>query len=100
MTKQLQWTGAKHRIKSTVIPSEKNCKHPFELTDDDFVQADALYRDVMTDEARNHFIGNIIDHLKDAQKRIQLRQTALFFKSDPEYGRRVAEGLHLDVQKV
>jgi catalase len=41
-----------------------------------------------------------VDHLGDAQKRIQLRQTALFYKADPEYGRRVAEGLVLDVKKV
>jgi catalase len=41
-----------------------------------------------------------VDHLGGAQKRIQLRQTALFFKADPEYGRRVAEGLGLDVKEV
>ncbi|MCP4666036.1 MAG: catalase, partial [Deltaproteobacteria bacterium] len=31
---------------------------------------------------------------------IQLRQTALFFKADPGYGRSVAEGLGLDVTEV
>ncbi len=35
-----------------------------------------------------------------AQKRIQLRQTALFFKADAEYGERVAKGLGLDVREV
>jgi len=35
-----------------------------------------------------------------AKKRIQLRQTALFYKVDPDYGTRVAEGLGLDVAKV
>ena len=44
--------------------------------------------------------GNIVDHLGSAQKRIQLRQAAIFFKADPEYGRRVAEGLGLDVPQV
>jgi catalase len=34
------------------------------------------------------------------QKRIQLRQTALFFKADPDYGSRVAKGLGLDVKEV
>ena len=29
-----------------------------------------------------------------------MRQTALFFKADPEYGRRVAEGLGLDVTEI
>jgi len=54
----------------------------------------------MTDEDRDHLIGNIVDHLKGAQKRIQLRQTALFFKADPEYGNRVAKGLGLDMNEV
>ena len=35
-----------------------------------------------------------------SQKRIQLRQTAIFYKADPEYGSRVAEGLKLDVNEV
>ena len=29
-----------------------------------------------------------------------MRQTALFYKADPDYGRRVAEGLGLDVKEV
>jgi catalase len=33
-------------------------------------------------------------------ERIQLRQTALFWKADEDYGRRVAEGLGLDVDRV
>jgi len=67
---------------------------------DDFVQAGDLYRKVMTDEDRDHLIGNIVAHLGDAQKRIQLRQTALFYRADPDYGRRVAEGLGLDVKEI
>jgi len=67
---------------------------------DDFVQAGDLYRKVMTDEDRDHLIGNIVSHLSGTQKRIQLRQTALFYKADPEYGRRVAEGLGLGVKEV
>jgi len=45
-------------------------------------------------------IGNITTHLCNAQKRIQLRQTAIFCKADAEYGRRVAEGLGLDIKEV
>ncbi|MGO8878745.1 MAG: catalase, partial [Desulfomonilaceae bacterium] len=33
-------------------------------------------------------------------KRIQLRQTAIFFKADADYGRRVANGLGLDIKEV
>jgi catalase len=75
-------------------------RYPFTHPNDDFVQAGTLYRKVMSDEDRDHLIGNIVDHLGKAQKRIQLRQTALFYKSDPDYGRRVAEGMGLDVNEV
>ena len=75
-------------------------RHPQELTDDDFFQAGELYRRVMNDTDREHLIGNIVAHLGKAQKRIQLRQTALFCKADPDYGRRVAEGLAVDVKEV
>jgi hypothetical protein len=35
-----------------------------------------------------------------AQKRIQLRQTAIFYKADPDYGRRTAEGLGLEILEI
>lgn len=54
----------------------------------------------MTDTDREHLVDNLIAHLGNAQKRIQLRQTALFFKADPDYGRRVAQGLNLDLKEV
>ena len=73
---------------------------PYAHPNDDFVQAGNLYRNVMTDQDREKLVGNIVDHLGGAQKRIQLRQTAIFFKADPDYGRRVAEGLGLDVSEV
>jgi catalase len=75
-------------------------RHEYAHPNDDFVQAGDLYRKVMTDEDRDHLIGNIVSHINGAQKRIQLRQTALFYKVDAEYGRRVAEGLGLDIKEV
>jgi catalase len=75
-------------------------RHPYTLSDDDFFQAGELYRRVMTDEDRDHLIGNITSHLCNARKRIQLRQTAIFYKADPDYGSRVAKGLGLDVAEV
>jgi catalase len=73
---------------------------PYRYPNDDFVQPGNLYRDVMTDQDRKNLIKNIVSHLSSAQKRIQLRQTALFFKADPDYGSRVANGLRLDVNEV
>jgi len=74
-------------------------RQPYDHPNDDFVQAGELYGKVMTDEDRDHLISNIVGHLGNAQKRIQLRQTALFHKAHPEYGRRVAQGLKLDVKQ-
>ena len=67
---------------------------------DDFVQAGVLYRKVMTDQDRTNLVGNIVDHLGNARKRIRLRQSAVFFKADRDYGSRVAEGVGLDVKEV
>lgn len=71
-----------------------------EYPQDDFVQAGDLYSKVMTDEDRDHLIGNIVDHLEKADRRLELRQTALFYKTHVEYGTRVAEGLGLDIHEV
>jgi catalase len=75
-------------------------RHAYDHPNDDFVQAGDLYRQVMTNEDRDHLIGNIVTHLGNAQKRIQMRQSAIFYKADPEYGTRVAQGLELDVKEV
>jgi catalase len=92
-------------------PDPKIAEPPFEVSgkaarqryihpNDDFVQAGDLYRKVMTDTDRDHLIGNIVSHLCNAQKRIQYRQTAVFYKADADYGTRVAKGLNLDVNEV
>jgi len=75
-------------------------RHKPAYPQDDFVQAGDLYRKVMTDTDRANLVGNIVSHLSGAQKRIQKRQTALFYKADAEYGTRVAEGLGLDVGEI
>ena len=75
-------------------------RFPYAFPNDDFVQPGNLFRNVMTGEAREHLIGNIVDHLGGAQKRIQLRQAALFYKADPDYGLGVARGLGLDEAEV
>ncbi|MEW5747582.1 MAG: catalase [Candidatus Thermoplasmatota archaeon] len=80
--------------------SGKAARQPYSHPNDDFVQPGALYRKVMTETDREHLVGNIVAHLGGAQKRIQLRQAALFFKVDPDYGRRVAKGLGLSVKEV
>ena len=75
-------------------------RQPYTHPNDDFVQAGTLYSKVMTDQDRTNLIGNIVSHLGNAQKRIQMRQTAIFYKANPDYGRRVAEGLKLNVKEI
>lgn len=75
-------------------------RHEYELKDIDFVQAGELYARVMSDHDRTNLIKNIVGHLGNAQQRIQYRQTALFYKSNKEYGTKVAEGLKLNIDRV
>jgi catalase len=75
-------------------------RHKPAYPQDDFVQAGDLYRKVMDDTAKENLVGNIVAHLGNAQKRIQLRQCALFYKADVEYGTRVTKGLGLDAKEV
>ena len=67
---------------------------------DDFVQPAALYHKVMTNVDRDHLISNIVGHLGGAKKEIQIRQTVIFYKVDPDYGSRVAERLGLDIDEI
>ncbi len=98
-------TASAARPRTPASPSRRStspgqaARHAYVLGDVDFVQAGALYRKVMTDTDREHLVANIVGHLKGAQKRLQLRQTALFYKADPEYGERVAKGLGLDLRR-
>jgi catalase len=75
------------------VSGKEVARQPYTHPNDDFVQPGNLYRKVMTDMDREHLIGNIVSRLCNANKEIQLRQTQLFYKADPEYGQRVAEGL-------
>ena len=92
--------GPEPDIKAAEPPygvSGKAARQPYTHPNDDFVQPGNLYRKVMTDQDRDHLIGNIVSHLCNAKKEIQIRQTKIFFKADPEYGQRVAEGLKINL---
>lgn len=52
--------------------SGQAARHEYTHPNDDFVQPGNLYRDVMTEEDREHLVGNIVSHLGGAQERIQL----------------------------
>ncbi|MCW4006037.1 MAG: catalase [Candidatus Bathyarchaeota archaeon] len=77
--------------------SGKAQRQPYTHPNSDFVQPGNLYRKVMTDTDRDHLIGNIVTHLCNANKDIQIRQARIFAKADPEYGQRVADGLGIKI---
>ena len=61
----------------------------------DYEQAGNLFRHVMNAQERTNLINNIVGHLKGARREVQERQCRIFFKCDPEYGNRIAQGLGL-----
>jgi catalase len=66
---------------------------------DHYTQAGDLYR-LMTEEQRAHLVSNIVGAMKPVERDdIKLRQIQHFYKADPEYGTRIAEGLGLAVPK-
>lgn len=75
-------------------------RHAVPVEDLDFEQPRELYNRVLKPEDKEHLIANLIDHLGQAPKPLQLRETALFYKVDPGFGTRVANGLKLDKAKV
>jgi catalase len=75
-------------------------RHARPVENADFIQPGELYRRVMTEEERTHLIRNIAGHLKGAKHRLQMRQCALFYRTDKDYGTRVAKALSLDLQEV
>ncbi|MDW4510605.1 catalase KatA [Priestia megaterium] len=64
---------------------------------DHYTQAGDLYRLLSKDE-RTRLVTNIVEAMKPVEKEeIKLRQIQHFYKADPEYGTRIADGLGLSV---
>lgn len=64
---------------------------------DHYTQAGDLYR-LLSDEERLRLVANIVAAMTPVDKdEIKIRQIGHFYKADPEYGTRVAEGLGLPV---
>ncbi|UVI33552.1 catalase KatA [Paenibacillus spongiae] len=62
---------------------------------DHYTQAGDLYR-LLGEEERTRLVQNIVGSMMPVENDdIKLRQIGHFYKADPEYGRRVAEGLGL-----
>jgi len=68
-------------------------KHP----NCDFSQPGTLFRKIMKPEQKTILIDNIVGNMKPIPRDIQERQVKIFYKCDPEYGNRVAQGLGFPV---
>ena len=65
--------------------------------DDHYTQAGDLYR-LLSEDERTRLVNNIVNAMKPvALEEIKIRQIGHFYKADPEYGTRIAEGLGLEV---
>jgi catalase len=66
---------------------------------DHYTQAGDLYR-LLSEDERTRLVANIVEAMKPVEKEeIKLRQIQHFYKADPEYGTRVADGLGLSVSQ-
>lgn len=95
--------GSQPDKKYTVPPVDVSgiaTRHEYELSDIDYVQAGDLYGKVLSEYDKTNLVGNIVAHIQNAAKRIQLRQTAIFYKAHEDYGTRIASGLGLDLNEV
>lgn len=75
-------------------------RHTIETEDGDFIQPGEFFRDHLDPEERGHLIYNVCNSLKKANKSLQYRQTALFYKCDKTLGKMIAERLGLDFDRV
>ena len=74
-------------------------RHDHRSDTDYYTQPGNLFR-LMTADAQERLIGNIVGSLKQVPQRIQDLQVQHFYKADPAYGTGVAKGLGLDVEAV
>ena len=86
-------------------PADKPAPYPIEGAaesvaydhHDHYTQAGDLFR-LMSEDERSRLIETIVGAMKPVERDdIKLRQIGHFYKADPEYGRRIAEGLGLSV---
>ncbi|SET98278.1 catalase [Salinibacillus kushneri] len=64
--------------------------------EDHYQQAGDLFR-LMSDEEKDRLIETVVDFMNPVRQEVKERQVQNFYKCDPEYGRRVAEGLGVAV---
>src|SRR6201998_3815140 len=74
-------------------------RHNHRLDDDYYTQPGNLFR-LMTADAKQRLIGNIVASMSSVPRRIQELQIQHFYKADPAYGTGVAKGLGLQIDEI
>ncbi len=74
-------------------------RYAISRTADDYTQAGERYR-TFQDWERDDLIANLVADMKSCPEQIQLRMVWHFWHCDEEYGRRVAEGAGIDLEKA
>ncbi|KAF9144125.1 hypothetical protein BG015_000202 [Linnemannia schmuckeri] len=78
---------------SPVTVNGQTGRYPHRKSDDDYKQPGDLYR-LLKGKEQDDLIANLVGHMKNVKNQeIVKRQIAHFTKADPEWGRRVEEGL-------
>ena len=72
-------------------------RHDHRLDADYYSQPGDLFR-LMSPDARERLIGNIVASMNTVPENIQKRQIQHFLKADPAYGAGVAKGLECDIR--
>lgn len=75
-------------------------QHPMPVVEVDYEQPNALYSQVMTDEERERFIGNVVASMAEVPERIQLRSLVMFYNMNESCADKMARALNLDLSKV
>lgn len=71
-------------------------RHEYSHVNSDYEQAGELYSKVFTEDERRRLIDNLYDSMKGVDKEILIRQCRIFYKCNPDYGRRLSVKLGFD----
>lgn len=81
-----------------ILPLKGDAKRVQNNQDDNYTQSRLFYQRVLKPDARGRLIQNIISWLKYANSVIQDRTVASFAKVDPDFARRIQDGLVPNLQ--
>jgi catalase len=70
-------------------------RSPYVHPNNNYEQPSVFWSKVLSDQEKTFLVENIVGHLKNAKKEIQIRQVGHFMKVDKVFGTRISQGLGL-----